>query len=181
MEMPVKKIVLVLITVSQFAVAEDCRVQQASQNVSRQQVSEVIDLVKNKREGICQVTFKLSVDGRTHLVDHTYNGLYQPEILCQMAIEEGRAMLLTQIGGTFESESITVCKEGGNLKFRPLKIGDEILESEAPQIQGKPYFKYRNTQCRLFRERYNQNGTLRVNHGVICQTDNSLWTVVDKW
>ena len=176
-----KKILLVLLTVSQFAFAEECKVQQATQNVSRQNVSSVIDLVKNKQEGSCQVIFKLNVDGRTHLVDHTYSGLYQSEILCQMAIEEGRGILLTEIGGTFESESVTVCKEGVELKLRPLKIGDEILENEAPVIQGKPYFKYRNTQCRLFRERYNQNGNLRVNHGVICQADNNLWTVMDKW
>ncbi|CAB4126032.1 hypothetical protein UFOVP181_206 [uncultured Caudovirales phage] len=176
-----KKVLLTLLAFSQLAIAQECKVQQATQNVSRQNVSGVINLVKNKQEGSCQVIFKITVDGQTHLVDHTYKGLYQPEILCQMSIEEGRGMLLTEIGGTFESESVTVCKEGANLKFRPLKIGDEILEGEAPVIQGKPYFKYRNTQCRLFRERYNQNGNLRVNHGVICQTDNSLWTVVDKW
>jgi hypothetical protein len=85
------------------------------------------------------------------------------------------------LGGNFESESIVVCKDGKTPKFKPVKIGDEVMESELGRVpETKGYFKYNGAVCRLFREKYN-NGMLRVNNGVMCQTDNQLWTVVDKW
>ena len=43
-----KKIMLSLLLVSNLAISEECKVQQATQNVSRQTVSNVVDLVKNK-------------------------------------------------------------------------------------------------------------------------------------
>jgi hypothetical protein len=86
--------------------------------------------------------------------------------------------------GKVESETATVCKEGqlGDTKIR---IGDTILENEVgtvPEVSPK-YFKYQNTQCRLFRESLAVKGVLRVNHGVICRTDANAtnWLVVDKW
>jgi hypothetical protein len=88
-----------------------------------------------------------------------------------------------QIGGELKTETITVCKEGELVSPR-IKIGDTVLETEVGQSNVKVgYFKYQNSTCKLFSERLNEKGKLRVNHGVICQIDNSPtnWLVVDKW
>ena len=176
-----QKILILLCLISSWAFAEECTHNQASQLVSKRAISEVTDLVKTITPGKCSVKFRLNVNDEWHTVAWTHTGPEQEESLCNQAIENGRTQLMTVLGGTFETDAITVCKEGKNIKWRPLKVGDEVLENEAARVPEKPnYFKYNNAVCRLFREKYN-NGQLRVNHGVICQTDNKLWTVVDKW
>jgi hypothetical protein len=86
-------------------------------------------------------------------------------------------------GNHIKVESITVCKEGEIVAPR-IRVGDTILETEVGKSNVTVgYFKYNNAQCRLFSERLTENGKLRVNHGIICQIDNSPtnWLVVDKW
>jgi hypothetical protein len=88
-----------------------------------------------------------------------------------------------QIGSELKTETITVCKEGEMISQR-IKVGDTVLETEVGQSNVRVgYFKYRNSTCKLFTERLTEKGKLRVNHGVICQIDNSPtnWLVVDKW
>lgn len=85
--------------------------------------------------------------------------------------------------GQFKTETITVCKEG-ELVAQKVKIGDTVLENEMGSSNASvKYFTYRNTRCRLFTERLTEKGKLRVNHGVMCQVDNSPtnWLIVDKW
>jgi hypothetical protein len=86
-------------------------------------------------------------------------------------------------GNSVKVESITVCKDGELVPQR-IKVGDAILETEVGMSNvAVGYFKHNNARCRLFSERLTENGKLRVNHGVICQIDNSPanWLVVDKW
>lgn len=88
-----------------------------------------------------------------------------------------------EIDGSFKTETITVCKEG-NPVAQKIKIGDTVLETEMGKSNVRVgYFKHQNSTCRLFSERLTEKGKLRVNHGVICQIDNSPtnWLVVDKW
>jgi hypothetical protein len=81
-----------------------------------------------------------------------------------------------------KQESIIKCSEGNVPEFRPVKIGDLVAETELSEIPKMNfYFSHKNSQCRLFREHYRQKKILRVTHGVICQTGNQGWIVVDKW
>jgi len=179
-----KSIIILSILVSQLALA-DCDMRSASSLSSLRKVGPVTDLVKNTSVyGQCSVQFKLNVDGIWHDVNGTRKGLEQESYLCHYAVEQARDNLLLELGGKFQTEAITVCKEG-NLKIEKIKIGDTILENEVgtvPEANPK-YFKYQNTQCRLFREKLVSKGELRVNHGVICQIDSNAtnWLVVDKW
>jgi hypothetical protein len=86
-------------------------------------------------------------------------------------------------GTSVKVESVTVCKEGEIVSPR-IRVGDTILETEVGNSNvDVAYFKHNNTRCRLFSERLTESGKLRVNHGVICQIDNSPtnWLVIDKW
>jgi hypothetical protein len=89
----------------------------------------------------------------------------------------------TENNGKVENQTSTVCKEGVTVEPK-IKIGDVILENEVaknPQVSN--YFKYRNSQCRMFIEHTAYNKQMRIYHGVICQLDGSdtNWLVVDKW
>jgi hypothetical protein len=176
-----QKILALLFLISTLAVAEECTHNQASQLVSKQTVGEITDLVKTISPGKCIVKYRIYANNDWHTVTWQHTGNEQEEFLCNQAIENGRTQLVTMLGGTFEADAVTVCKEGQARKWRPVKIGDEILENEVARVPEKPkYFKHNDAVCRMFREKYN-NGVLRVNNGIICQTDNKLWTVVDKW
>lgn len=174
-----KKILLLLALITNLAFAE-CNINQASNMTSTHKVGAVTDLTKNITPGKCIVKYRIDVDNDWHNVTWEHNGAEDGEFLCNTAIENGRKQLFTALGGQYEAESIIVCKEG-KVRRGPVKIGDEVLETELPRVPEKnQYFKYNNATCRLFREKYN-NGVLRINHGVICKADNELWTVVDKW
>lgn len=175
-----KNFLLLTILISNLAFA-DCGVNQASHLTSSRNVGEVTDLVKDISKQKCVVKYRINVNDEWHNVTWTHEGYEDGEFLCNVAVDNGRKQLLTMLGGNFESESIVVCKDGKAPKFKPVKIGDEVMESELGRVpESKGYFKHNGAVCRMFREKYN-NGLLRVNNGVMCQTDNQLWTVVDKW
>ena len=173
-----KKLLILLALISQFAIAEDCQVRQASKVTAERQMGNIDDLVKIKSNQKCRVKFSIVVDGEKHNVDWTHEDYGDPEISCQKAIEYGMSELNMRLGGKFQSESMLVCGQDSK-QARPLKIGDEGLENEFGTVANKKYFKFKGANCRYFSERYN-NGKLQFSKGVICQND-QLWTVVDKW
>lgn len=176
-----KYLVAVLLLVSQLAFA-DCNIRSASQLSNRRDVGNVTDLVKTVSYGKCDVKFKLTVDGETHDISGSYKGLENDSMLCYRAVEYAKKEFLLSQGGNFQTESITVCQEGGQLN-RKIRIGDTILENEVGKSKITKYFTYRNSRCRMFTERNAVQNELRVYNGVICQVDNSNtdWIVVDKW
>jgi len=173
-----KKLLILLALTSQFALAEDCQVRQASKVTAERKMGNIDDLVKIKSNQKCRVKFSIVVDGEKHNVDWTHEDYGDPEISCQKAIEYGMSELNMRLGGNFQSESMLVCGDGSR-RTRPLKIGDEGLENEFGTVANKKYFQFKGANCRYFSERYN-NGKLQFSKGVICQND-QLWTVVDKW
>lgn len=175
-----KTLLFLLALVSYNAVAEECQIRQASKVTSVRQMSTIEDLVKEKSHQKCRVKFSILVDGEKHNVDWTHEDFGDPEISCQKAIEYGMSELNMRLGGQYQTESMMVCKEGQAQLNRPFRIGDEGLENEFGTVEKKKYFKFKGAKCRFFSERYN-NGQLRFSKGVICQNDNTLWTVVDKW
>ena len=177
------KKILILLAAFSTAVWADCNIKTASTLETKRSISAVTDLEKDKSVyGQCTVKYRIQIDGIWHTVDWTTKGLEQQDSLCRQAIDNGRADLLQTLGGNFQAESVTVCTDGQKLN-RKIKIGDSILENEVGRVSevNAKYFKHKNSKCRLFRERYNDRGQLQVYHGVICQTDDENWTVVDKW
>jgi hypothetical protein len=173
-----KKLLILLALISQTALAEDCQVRQVSKVTADRKMGNIDDLVKIKSNQKCQVKFSIVVDGEKHNVNWTHEDYGDPEISCQKAIEYGLSELNMRLGGKYQSETMLVCSESAQ-RNRPLKIGDEGLETEFGTVAKKGYFMFKGTKCRYFSERYN-NGRLQFSKGVICKND-ELWTVVDKW
>lgn len=177
-----KRLLLLSILVSHAAFA-DCNVKQASQMVRDVAVSKPTDLVKTITPNNCHVKYRVSIDNEWHQIDYKFQGVGSDDMLCTEAIERGKNALLVNLDGKYRTETITTCGSGRSLRDdSPVKIGEVIMENELGRVdKGPEYFKYKHSKCRLFRERYIQKGSLRVTHGVICQSDNEDWVVVDKW
>lgn len=179
-----KKLISLLAVICTSTAFAECTVQTSSQLVNEYAVSAPYDVVKTKSSGRCKVQFKLDVNGETHSVSEEAHGMEPDEMLCHRAIAHGRSDVLVNLGGKYRTEAINSCAEGRLDEFKPVKIGQSILENDVLPVPGiTKYWNYNNTKCRLFRERYGKNGKLTVNHGVICQTDSikQNWIVVDKW
>ena len=181
-----RKILAILFTLALTAAPafanEKCIARSASALINEHVVSAVTDLVRRSATGSCEVRYLLTVDGDHHHVVEGARGNQPTDLLCKTAIDIGREKLLSAMGGRFRTETVTVCSEGEPIQ-KKVKVGDTILENELSRSLVDLYFRYQNTNCRLFRERLAENGQLVVNHGVICQIDSSgaNWVVVDKW
>lgn len=178
-----KKVLIFIWTSASFHLAlAECDIRSASQLNHEREVGPVTDLEKTKSTGKCVVRYRLMVDGVWNLVQAEEAGLEQEESLCYYAIEKARRELLVGLGGTFQTEAITVCKDGRSASSK-LTIGDTILENEVAWTKKGKYFNYRNSKCRLFIDRRELNRQLNVTYGVICQIDSNgeNWIVVDKW
>ena len=146
------------------------------------QVGEVANLVKNISSGQCEVSFRLSINKVWHSIKHAEQGSEPEAVLCNYAIENGRAAVLATLGGKFKTESIMVCNDGA-MPPGKLAVGDRVLESELNKLGNTTFFKYHADRCRLYEQRYVVKAKRRIVHGVICQTEfkSKLWTVIDKW
>lgn len=175
-----KYFILALALVSADSLAENCRMQETSQMTSQRSVGQVIDLTKDISHNQCSVRYRLSVDGTLHTVEWTQKGLYQEEILCQMAIRNGTNDLLVRLPGKFQTETLVVCKETPAVKatFKGYE-GEESEFGSHPMKRG--YVKIGHAaKCRFF-QRWTANGYSERTSGVICENNNNRWTVVDKF
>lgn len=178
-------IFLLFLIASPIALSDaECKVRSASSLVKEHDVGKVTGLEKDTlTPGKCTVFFHLTVDGEDHLLTGTYEGWEQTESLCRIAIDNARSNLLVELGGTFATDSVTVCDEGETDLVDNVQIGDTILENEVSPSKIKGYFNYHNARCRMFTQSLVKNRIMRVYNGVICEVENSHtnWIVVDKW
>jgi hypothetical protein len=175
-------LLVALLLASQITWA-DCDVKTASLMTDTQVVGPAQNLVETVSNGKCTVKFDVNVNGKWHTVEETVeDSHYNGNALCSHAIRQGREKLLVSLGGQFNSESITVCREGQKVE-RKIKAGDLILETEVGRSKVDLYFKYQNMRCRNFTEQYFELGVLRRYFGVICQANpnEANWMIMDKW
>lgn len=175
-----KTAVLALALLSGSALAETCRMQETSQMTGQRSVGEVVNLTKDKRHNQCHVRYQITVDGKSHTVEWTQKGLYQEEILCQMAIKNGTNDLLVRLPGQFQTETLVVCKEKPTVQsIHNGYEGEEQEFGSHPMKRG--YLKIGHaSNCRFF-QGWAANGYSERAAGVICENNNNLWTVVDKF
>jgi hypothetical protein len=176
-----KKLLLVSAVISQMAFAE-CDIRSASINQSQAQVGPVTNLVKDLSANKCSVKFQISVNGKNQSLEGSWSGTEPPEYLCNYAVEQTRKQFLVTMGGTFRTDAVTSCTEGGATQ-KKLKIGDAILEAEAPpHPKFLHYFTHELARCRVFNETIDTVEKTETYTGVICQIKHTnYWRVVDKW
>lgn len=175
-----KYFALVLALVSSSTLAENCRMQETSQMTSQRSVGQVLNLTKDISHNQCKVRYQINVDNKLHTIEWSQKGLYQEEILCQVAIQNGTNDLLVRLPGNFQTETVVICKE----KTPATSVhkgyeGDEREFGSHPMKRG--YLKIGHaSNCRFF-QGWAANGYSERAAGVICENNNNLWTVVDKF
>lgn len=93
---------------------DGCEIDASSKLVNEHNVSDISNLVKNKKDfgdhGVCDVKFDLAVDGQNYHLEEHEEGLEQLESLCYYAEKRAREHLLLDLGGRFKSESNISCR-----------------------------------------------------------------------
>jgi hypothetical protein len=110
------------------------------------------------------------------------------EDACIRAIELNSGTLLENTThGRVSAKTEMTCSDREEIYVHPVNQGDKIWESETDLHAvpaERPYFRYKNTQCRLFSERTQIGNNLFTYQGVICRLNSrpdSKWLVVDKY
>ena len=146
----------------------------------------VVPLNNNQQK--CTVTFRIMVDGVWHTAQGDAIGSLNigDNQLCAQAQDVGRARLLQSIDGSRSSVTQEmVCTDQNIPKWKPVKTGDIIRESEvAPHwdLNKRQSFVHRGMECRWFIETmpYSVGGMVQ-SQGIMCRMANERWLVSDKW
>lgn len=95
-----------------------CVTEAASRLVTRRKVSEIFNLTEDRTargyENECIVEFDISVDGKTYHLEETETGLEQMNSICFYARERARINLLSKLGGEYQAETVTLCRNSEN-------------------------------------------------------------------
>lgn len=93
---------------------EGCVTEAASRLVTQHKVSDIFNLVEDRTargyENECIVEFDINVNGKTYHLEETEIGLEQMNSVCFYAKERARLNLLTRLGGEYQAETVTLCR-----------------------------------------------------------------------
>ena len=93
--------------------ADGCTIDSSARMMADRKVSNIRNLQKDIEEnGLtskCTVNFDITVDGKEYHLSQTEEGMDQAEAQCYYAKNHARETLLLELGGTFHSETTTVC------------------------------------------------------------------------
>jgi len=185
-----KKLALLLLMVAGAAQA-DCYMRVAT-NLTKQSIfgqpTDVQRLVFPDPHGYkCVIRYRLNVNLDWQTVEGV--GVARTEEqACASAADVKRGALLQEVSPqTVRADQQMVCSDLPDIRVRPVRINDVVWESEVDVHTipaERPYFVYKNTQCRMFVERNTRDRNFFTYQGIICRqntTKNSKWQVVDKY
>ena len=169
----------------------ECHIR-ISTNITRQAIfgaaTDVQQMVVPDARGYkCVVRYRLNINTDWQTVEGT--GVARTEEqACGQASDPKRGAILEEVTAQkVRADQQMVCSDLPDIRVRPVKRGETIWESEVDVHiipAERPYFVYKNTQCRMFVERNSRDQNLFTYQGVICRlntTRNSKWQVVDKY
>ena len=185
-----KHIAIALLVASGIAHAE-CHIRMNT-NITRQAVFGAATdvqrmIVPDARGYKCVVRYRLNINADWQTIEGT--GVARTEEqACGQAVDLKRGAVLEEVTAQkVRADQQMVCSDLPDIRVRTVKHGDVIWESEVDihtVPAERPYFLYKNTQCRMFVERNSRDQNLFTYQGIICRlntTKNSKWQVVDKY
>ena len=93
---------------------DGCTIDSSAKMMAERKVGNIRNLQKdifeNGLTSKCTVDFDITVDGTSDHLTRTEEGLDQAEAQCYYAKNNARENLLLELGGTFHSETTTVCR-----------------------------------------------------------------------
>jgi hypothetical protein len=186
-----KRILVIGLLTASTAVSAECYMR-TQVNLSRQAVfgppTDVHRIVTPEAGGYrCSLQYRVNVNNQWHNAEGQGTGKTE-DAACQQAMDLKNGALLADVTpDRVNANTQMVCLDGPEIKVRRVRIGEQIWESEVDVHTvptERPYFKFKNTQCRMFVERNAREGNLYTHQGVICRentTPGSKWLVVAKY
>jgi hypothetical protein len=185
-----KTLLIILCSLGTIAQAE-CYVR-SSTRITKQAIfgapTDVQKIVTPDVKGFnCVLRYRLNLNNDWQTVEGVATAQTEDQA-CAMAIDVSRANILVEVSPhTVSADTQMVCGDITDIRVHPVRIGDEIWESEVDihTIPAeRPYFSYKGTTCRFFVERDSRNRNLYLYQGIICRENaakRSKWRVVDKY
>lgn len=172
------------------SVAAQCYVRQSMTTQQQLRIARITDVQHlavpvSATQHKCIVTFRALIDGEwiTGEGEHTAARTVAEVDVCRSAMDSGRLQIVNRASAkNLTVETNMVCDERPEIQVRNVRIGDVIRESEVRTHPNFPKsFRYLAAQCRWFIEPVYRNQDMGQYQGIICQSHNTGWRVVDKW
>lgn len=135
----------------------------------------------------CIIRYRVQIKGNWETIEGIGIDAREPAA-CARALDLRTAAVLKEETVTkVTAESQLVCSDFAEIRVHPVRIGDEIFQSEVDMHtvpEERRDFWYKRTQCRMFVEKDMKNSNLWLYQGIICRKDttpNSKWIVIDKY
>lgn len=185
-----KRLALSLLIASS-AVYADCHVRVAVNLSTKTVFGEPTDIQRmvtpDARGQKCVVRYRLNINDDWQTFEGEAVARTEAQA-CAQAMDTKRGAMLAEVTPQrVRADQQMVCSDLPDIRVRRVRIGESIWESEVDihiVPAERPYFRYKNTLCRMFVERNAVNQNLYTYQGVICRentTKNSKWQVVDKY
>lgn len=170
------------------AVAE-CRMVEQTVSRSEVRIAQRTVPVRNITESAprqCHVRFRVLVDGQWHdaLGSQTWREDQTVQQACGEAAMRAERDVIDRIGrGRVTNQSIMVCDDDERFRtVRRAEIGTVArLDQYRPHPEYPRAFIHNGTQCRWFLESGMQAQDVRTWQGIVCEVQNGLWAVVDRF
>jgi hypothetical protein len=145
---------------------------------------EVFNHIGNERR--CVVDFKVRINTEWHTAYGSYiwDGAVPESQACARAVANAENEILQRVGNTNAvNERILVCNDRRDLvNIRSPEIGQTgNIGQFRPHPDKLERFYYNGTQCKWFVESSFVQNRMRQYQGIICETQNGVWVVVDKF
>jgi len=186
-----KRLFIFALCATATAVSAECHMR-TSIRVARQDIfgapTDVQRIVTPDAQGDkCVLRYRLNIKGDWQTVEGEATAATE-EVACTKALDVGQGWLLQDVAPKLvQADNQMVCSDAPEIQVHPVRIGDEIWESEV-DVHSIPaeraYFQYKHTRCRFFVERDAKFQNLYIYQGVICRvnsTQHSKWRVIDRY
>lgn len=183
-----KRSLIALALVFASSANAECYSRTAMTNDLKGRIQKITDIermvtpVANKQLR-CVVTFRALIDKDWYDGEGVSQGSGTENQVCAQAQNSGVTFLLQSVkGSNIAVDQEMVCTDQPKLKYRPVKPGDIISESEVkPHPKFPKTFAYMGTSCKWFLETDTRGVSLTQWQGVMCDVRNGEWKVIDKF
>lgn len=182
---------MIAVPVMVSAQSDNCYLQDRTVSRSRAVIAERSQIRKevlrhhnNDRRCVVDFRVRIGTEWHTALGSHIWDGQAPEDQACARAVANAENEILQRVGNTNAvNERILICNDRRDLVT--LKSPEVGTSGDVGQFRPHPEkterFYYNGTQCKWFVESAFVQNRMRQYQGIICEAQNGVWVVVDKF
>jgi hypothetical protein len=182
---------ILIVTLPSLVHAEQCVLQDKT--VTRTKI-EILERDQIQRDVVpefggkkrCLVSYRARIGNEWHTAfgEYTWDGVRPNAEACAVALRQADESVKERVGkSAVLSDRVLICKDQDRLNTiqttNPGTVGD--LSQFRPHPKYPNRFMHNGTQCKWFVDTEFTGKDVQTFQGIICQVQNSKWTVVDKF